>query len=164
MTRHCPIATSLICYFLMLIVASDCSLSFCQALSTPTKNKNDWDVASSYSSSSSSSSPARRSLLALMIPTTTTVLLFNDEASNALEPRNEVLCGTGFFTNIAQYKCTEIGDISNDGKVKKIKQEEQATMDSLLAKMGVEDSVDDDVQDQSKEKQKQKGAVSDEKK
>ena len=53
----------------------------------------------------------------------------------ALRERNEALCATGFYTNIWQYKCTEIGDISDEGtKVSLSKQEEVAT-DSLLSKL-----------------------------
>jgi hypothetical protein len=55
----------------------------------------------------------------------------------ALEQRNELLCGTGFFTNIAQYKCTDIGDISNDGKATELTAQEQSSMTSLLDKLGV---------------------------
>ena len=56
-----------------------------------------------------------------------------------------MLCGTGFFTNIAQYKCTEIGDISQDGKVKPLSASEEGSMESLLGKLGMEEakSVDD---------------------
>jgi hypothetical protein len=64
----------------------------------------------------------------------------------ALEERNEILCGTGFFTNIAQYKCTDIGDISDEGKSKKMDEQELRSMESLLGKMGIEDSIDDDDQ------------------
>jgi hypothetical protein len=44
--------------------------------------------------------------------------------------RNEMLCGTGFFTNIWQYKCTDLGDIEDEGKIKAMKKE--AKMDSLM--------------------------------
>ena len=54
-----------------------------------------------------------------------------------------MLCGTGFFTNIAQYKCTPIGDISDEGKAKEMTQQELGATESLLGKMGVvDDAVD----------------------
>ena len=52
----------------------------------------------------------------------------------ALKPNNEVLCGTGFFTNIAQYKCTDIGDISDEGKSRQMSSEEESKLDSLMGK------------------------------
>jgi hypothetical protein len=42
--------------------------------------------------------------------------------------------------------CTELGDISDEGKATKISEEEVNSMDSLLSKMGVEkDSIVNDV-------------------
>ena len=64
--------------------------------------------------------------------------IFVDPA-NALEKRNEALCGTGFFTNIAQYKCTDIGDISEDGKATDLTNEEKSSVDSLMGKLGLDD-------------------------
>jgi hypothetical protein len=34
----------------------------------------------------------------------------------ALKPRNEALCGTGLFTNFLEYRCTDLGDISDEGQ------------------------------------------------
>lgn len=66
--------------------------------------------------------------------------------TEALEKKNEVLCGTGFFTNIAQYKCTDIGDISNDGKVTSLSETQDMATDSLLSKFGLDagESLRDD--------------------
>jgi cell division protein FtsI/penicillin-binding protein 2 len=88
----------------------------------------------------------------------------NVNDASALEARNEVLCGTGFFTNIAQYKCTDIGDISDEGKAKKMNEQELGSMESLLGKMGVEDAVED-IQKEQKQKpgENKKKLVSDEK-
>ena len=61
--------------------------------------------------------------------------------ANALEQRNEMLCGTGFFTNIAQYKCTDIGDISGDGKAKDLSKEEESSVDSLMGKLGLDEGA-----------------------
>eukprot|EP00562_Extubocellulus_spinifer_P030437 CAMPEP_0178704334 /NCGR_PEP_ID=MMETSP0699-20121125/14120_1 /TAXON_ID=265572 /ORGANISM="Extubocellulus spinifer, Strain CCMP396" /LENGTH=178 /DNA_ID=CAMNT_0020351665 /DNA_START=180 /DNA_END=717 /DNA_ORIENTATION=+ len=52
----------------------------------------------------------------------------------ALKPNNEALCGTGFFTNIAQYKCTDIGDISDEGRSRQMSSEEESKLDSLMGK------------------------------
>ena len=54
----------------------------------------------------------------------------------ALKPNNEALCGTGFFTNIAQYKCTDIGDISDEGQSRKTTAEEESRLDGLMSKFG----------------------------
>jgi hypothetical protein len=72
----------------------------------------------------------------------------------ALKERNEALCGTGFFTNIAQYMCTDIGDISDEGRSKKFDEKELGSMDSLMSKMGVTEVVDDVQQEMSPKKEK----------
>lgn len=65
----------------------------------------------------------------------------NPQPAMALKERNEALCGTGFFTNIALYKCTDIGDISDEGKSPPLSTTEEGSMQSLLGKMGMEDVV-----------------------
>ena len=60
------------------------------------------------------------------------------DKSNALEKRNEVLCGTGFFTNIYQEKCTDIGDISNEGKTTTLSNTEETSTNSLMMKFNNE--------------------------
>jgi hypothetical protein len=62
----------------------------------------------------------------------------------ALQARNEALCGTGFFTNIALYKCTEIGDISDEGRSRPLSTTEEGSMQSLMDKMGMDLSVFDE--------------------
>ena len=54
---------------------------------------------------------------------------------HAIEPRNEALCSTGFFTNIAQYYCTDIGNISDEGKIKDLSTNQEMATDSLLSKL-----------------------------
>jgi len=83
----------------------------------------------------------RRSLLrALSSLTVSGNLLLNARGTNrpalALRPNNEALCGTGFFTNIAQYKCTDIGDISDEGRSRGTTAEEDGRLDGLMAKFG----------------------------
>jgi hypothetical protein len=87
------------------------------------------------------------------------ILVGTSEDASALEERNEMLCGTGFFTNIAQYKCTDIGDIGGEGKVKKMSEKELGSMESLLGKMGVEGALVDDEKKESvlKPREKSKG-------
>ena len=60
-----------------------------------------------------------------------------------MTPKNEILCNTGLFENFQEYRCTSLGNISDEGKVKEIDAKEQGSMDSLLSKMGVEDAVDE---------------------
>ena len=64
-------------------------------------------------------------------------LLFNvgNVANAVVDERNELLCGTGFFTNIYQYKCTEIGDIENEGKSKDLSSSELSSVSSLMDKL-----------------------------
>jgi hypothetical protein len=59
-------------------------------------------------------------------------------AVNALQERNDALCGTGFFTNIWQYKCTVVGDIEDEGTPKDLSAEEKDTVDSLMSKFNLE--------------------------
>jgi hypothetical protein len=87
---------------------------------------------------SSSSSAARRSFLA-----TTTLGIWGTvggivPAANALQERNDALCGTGFYTNIWQYKCTVVGDIEDEGIPKDLSAEDQGTVDSLMSKLNIE--------------------------
>ena len=58
----------------------------------------------------------------------------------ALQEKNEALCGTGFFTNIWQYKCTEIGDIEDEGESKALSTNEESSIDSLMTKFNLEAS------------------------
>ena len=64
--------------------------------------------------------------------------------ASALQARNEALCGTGFFTNIALYKCTDIGDISDEGRSRPLSTTEEGSMQSLMDKMGMDLSVFDE--------------------
>jgi hypothetical protein len=82
-------------------------------------------------------------------------------AASALQERNEALCGTGFFTNIALYKCTEIGDISDEGKPRSLSTSEEGSMQSLMDKMGVDLAVfdEDDKNNESKKGKRQTKSV-----
>jgi hypothetical protein len=66
------------------------------------------------------------------------------QPATALKPRNEQLCGTGFFTNFQEYKCTEIGDISDEGRRTSLSASEEGAADSLLSKLNLGDSSFDD--------------------
>ena len=67
-------------------------------------------------------------------------LVLDTQTAHAVKHSNEALCGTGFFTNIAQYYCTEIGDISDEGKSRKLSVEETSSLDSLMNKLDLNDS------------------------
>jgi hypothetical protein len=56
-----------------------------------------------------------------------------------IQPRNEALCGSGFFTNIWQYKCTEIGDIEDEGVAKNLSADDEIALDSLILKLNLKD-------------------------
>jgi hypothetical protein len=80
----------------------------------------------------------RRDLVAASLVATTTVaaaLLLSPGPAAAIQERNEVLCGTGFFTNIWQYKCTDLGDISDEGVRKELSAAETTATDALLSKL-----------------------------
>lgn len=58
--------------------------------------------------------------------------------AKAVKPRNEALCGTGFYTNIWQYRCTDLGDISDEGLVKDLSAAEATAADGLMSKLSLD--------------------------
>jgi len=66
---------------------------------------------------------------------------FAPSPSHALQKKNEALCGTGFFEHFNEFRCTAIGDISDEGNSRKLKDDEVNATDSLMSKMGL--SLDD---------------------
>jgi hypothetical protein len=52
----------------------------------------------------------------------------------AVQERNEALCGTGFFTNFMEYRCTELGDISDEGLPGSLSDSQSERADALLSK------------------------------
>ena len=102
----------------------------------------------------------RRSLIRALSSAALSGNILLDSKTNqpawALKPNNEALCGTGFFTNIAQYKCTDIGDISDEGQSRKTTAEEESRLDGLMSKFGDLDlpsssSSGDDEQSESRD-------------
>ena len=94
---------------------------------------------SSKSSPTSKSLDRRDLIRALSSAVLSGSILLNSQTNQpawALKPNNEALCGTGFFTNIAQYKCTDIGDISDEGQSRKTTAEEESRLDGLMSKFG----------------------------
>jgi hypothetical protein len=105
-----------------------------------------WSPPQPQKSTSTSTLTSRRGFFAGAAWFTSVGLVGANEAL-AVQPRNELLCGTGFFTNIWQYKCTDLGDIEDEGKIKTLSIEEEAHMDSLMDKLGMaggESSVGED--------------------
>jgi len=64
--------------------------------------------------------------------------------AHAVQPRNEALCNTGFFTNIGQWYCTPIGNIADEGKSGDLSKQDDETADSLMSKLGVSESTSSD--------------------
>lgn len=64
----------------------------------------------------------------------------NPPPAYALQERNEVLCGTGFFTNVGAWYCTDIGNIGDEGVSKPLSKKDEASVDSLMSKFNFEDS------------------------
>mmetsp|Transcript_6003 Transcript_6003/g.9796 ORF Transcript_6003/g.9796 Transcript_6003/m.9796 type:complete len:151 (-) Transcript_6003:80-532(-) len=58
----------------------------------------------------------------------------------ALKEKNEVLCNTGFFTNVGAWYCTDIGNIGDEGQVKPLSKNDEASVDSLMSKFNFDDS------------------------
>ena len=63
--------------------------------------------------------------------------IFNAAKVEALQPKNDALCGTGFFEHIYEYKCTAIGDIEDEGIAKGMSSNEVGLTDSLMGKLGL---------------------------
>lgn len=61
-------------------------------------------------------------------------LAFLPRSAWAVQERNEALCGTGFFTNFMEYRCTEIGDISDEGLPGGLSDSQSQRADALLSK------------------------------
>lgn len=60
-------------------------------------------------------------------------------AAHALQEKNEVLCNTGFFTNVGAWYCTDIGNIGDEGKSKALSDEANSRVDSLMSKFDFDD-------------------------
>lgn len=76
--------------------------------------------------------------------------------ARALQEKNEGLCGTGFFTHYMEYRCTDIGDISDDGKVTDLTESERTKTDALLTKLHLDNDNDDDADKEKDESKSQK--------
>jgi hypothetical protein len=96
---------------------------------------NAWSPPQSETSLSTSTS--RRGFFVGAACFTSIGLMGGANEALAVKPRNEMLCGTGFFTNIWQYKCTDLGDIEDEGKIKTVSAEEEAKMDTLMGKLSM---------------------------
>jgi len=91
----------------------------------------------SNSGKSTTITTSRRDLLNTCIGSSAasiSLLGFNSQPAFALKPNNEALCGTGFFENIYQYKCTNIGDISDEGTSRNLSSIEEDKLNSLMGK------------------------------
>lgn len=131
------------CFQLLVLF---CGIYGCNGLTSMLDQKmvDSSTMAHPKNSSGPRRSTSRRCFLGL-IPSAATMLSFHAKPATALQPRNEALCGTGFFTNIALYKCTEIGDISDEGKSQPLSSLEEGSLQSLMGKLGMEnvEIVDD---------------------
>lgn len=54
--------------------------------------------------------------------------------AHALQEKNEVLCSTGFFTNVGAWYCTDIGNIGDEGKPKPLSGDAETSVDLLMGK------------------------------
>ena len=80
------------------------------------------------------------------------VVAARPQAALAVKERNEALCGTGFFTNIWEYRCTELGNIADEGIGKSFSAAELGTADSLLSKLNLDGSSSSTTNKQQKQK------------
>mmetsp|Transcript_24197 Transcript_24197/g.29784 ORF Transcript_24197/g.29784 Transcript_24197/m.29784 type:complete len:170 (+) Transcript_24197:70-579(+) len=95
---------------------------------------------------SQSSRTSRKTFLTSLVTTSLpTYFLVQPSPSsfkaNAIQPKNEALCGTGFFEHIYEYKCTAIGDIEDEGKTKDLSSNEASISDDLMGKLGLSDDI-----------------------
>ena len=109
---------------------------------------------------------SRRRLLTTT--TTTSCVLFGTlltgvgtpTVAQAVQPKNEALCGTGFFENIWQYKCTDLGDIQDEGIPSTLSLEQQGATDSLLDKLNLQLDEEDAPNNERTNEPKSKAAAS----
>jgi len=122
--------TSIVFWFLCTV-----NLSYCSSLTAP-YYKYDHRVSQRGSIEEKPKDATRRASFATLGTLSTGIFASNN--AHAVQPRNEVLCSTGFFENIWQYKCTELGDIEQDGKAADLNAQESQQADSLLGKLMLE--------------------------
>ena len=67
------------------------------------------------------------------------VVIHHPPPAYALKEKNEVLCNTGFFTNVGAWYCTDIGNIGDEGQVKPLSKNDEASVDSLMSKFNFDD-------------------------
>ena len=80
--------------------------------------------------------------LALVTTCCITTTITKQEAQ-ALQERNEALCGTGFFEHFNEFKCTAIGDISDEGTTKELSEKDVERVDGLMGKLGMDVEIVD---------------------
>jgi hypothetical protein len=83
---------------------------------------------------------SRRAFVSITVTTASAILLPED--SQALQKKNEALCGTGFFEHIYEYKCTTIGDISDEAKSKSIDESMEIQTDLLMERLNSSEKKD----------------------
>jgi hypothetical protein len=71
--------------------------------------------------------PCRRAFVSVAVSTASAIL--SPQQSQALQKKNEALCGTGFFEHIYENKCTNIGDISDEEKSKSMDEKMEVQTD-----------------------------------
>ncbi len=124
---------------------SSLALSHPKSSISPNKQIQSNELSSTNSNTNQPSS--RRSFLSAaptlsFVPMAiSTVLTNNPTPAQALKPKNDALCGTGFFEHIYEYKCTAIGDIEDEGKTKKMNSNEIGITDSLMGKLNISDDL-----------------------
>ena len=127
--------------FLFISLIQDLHIGLCSALATRKKGQPQlYDVTTHHQQQQNSKAKQlnRQSFLrksfTSFVGTALAAASFPVRV-DALKERNEALCSTGFFTNIAQWYCTDIGDISDEGVGRSLSQVEENAADSLLNKI-----------------------------
>mmetsp|Transcript_1911 Transcript_1911/g.2541 ORF Transcript_1911/g.2541 Transcript_1911/m.2541 type:complete len:158 (-) Transcript_1911:131-604(-) len=143
----------------MALIKSLLALYFCVGITQSFVLVKDSQYSKSQLTSQTSLKAASTSRRNLVFGTAGMVVgigTFQPDEARALKARDELLCGTGFFTNIAQWKCTDIGDILDEGQSKALDTKQESATDSLMSKMNL--SFDDNNND-SGSKQKDSSTV-----
>jgi hypothetical protein len=134
------------------------------AISTSATEATEATEASTSSTTTTTTTTNRRSFLSLpsllILPAATIAMTVDPKDANAIKPKNDALCGTGFFEHIYEFKCTAIGDIEDEGSSKKMDSNEVGISDGLMGKLGLPSeatstsSLSEEVSNESKMKTK----------
>jgi hypothetical protein len=113
-------------------------------------------VVNRHQSSSKTPSICSSKRRALLFFGAASTFLVVPPPAQAIQERNELLCGTGFFTNIGQWYCTDLGNIADEGNPGELSKQQDKTADSLMDKLGLSDASSTDTESNDKKSNAEK--------